>query len=78
MSYEGLWSLSFTPSDSENFLYLEWGDMLLIEQLKEFIKYSSKDNDRDIRENVIELNWNDFQDFLCKLGKNRFSMSEHL
>ena len=64
MSYEELWSLSFTPSSSKDSLSLEWGDMLKIEQLKEFIKCLSKANDRDMRENLLELNWCDFQDFL--------------
>ena len=49
MSYEELWSLSFTPSDKKNSLCLEWGDILLIEQLKEFIKYSSKVYNKDMK-----------------------------
>ena len=78
MSYEELWSLSLTLPNNEISLCLEWGDMLLIEQLKEFIKYSSKVNKEDMRKNLIKLNWNDFQDFLDEPGKERYKMSNHL
>ena len=78
MSYKELWSLSFTPSDSKDSLCFEWGDMLLIEQLQEFIKYLSKANNRDMRENLLELEWYEFRKFLHEPGKDRFGMSEHL
>ena len=69
MSYEEIWSLSCTPSSSEDSLSLKWGDMLIIEQLKEFIEYLNKANDRDMRENLLELNWYDFKIFFMSLEK---------
>ena len=31
-----------------------------------------------MRKSLIELNWNDFQDFILELGVDRFRMSKHL
>ena len=52
--------------------------MFLIKQLQDLIKYLSKANNKDIRQSLIELNWNDFQDFLSELRTDRFRMSKYL
>ena len=57
---------------------LNGGDMLLIVQLQEVIKYLSKANNSDIRKSLVELNWNDFYDFLSKIGTDRLRMSKYL
>ena len=69
---------SFTPSNSKDSLCLKQRNVPLIEQLQEFIKYLSKASNKDIRKILIELNQNDFQDFLSKPGTDRFRMSKYL
>ena len=55
MSYKELQSLYFTPLNSKDSLCLELKDMLLKEQLQEFIIYLIKANNKDMRENLIGL-----------------------
>ena len=52
--------------------------MLVIEQTQEFITHLSKINNKDIKENLIELQWFEFRKFLYEAGKDRFSMSDYL